>query len=176
MPGLADQLTTGLTPPDCLRLGRRLLLLSDCSFARTLASASVGMGALTANRQVATMAESPIRTDLDEALDVHRNILTQIAFNAAFSFDHLADAIYFIFAEILHLFHGVHFRRIQYARSARVADSIDVRERDIGALVARKVDACNTCHVAPLSLILDVAYVLSLRRSRAPPRCGEDRK
>ena len=59
------------------------------------------MGALTANRQVATMAESPIRTDLDEALDVHRNILTQIAFNAAFSFDHLADAIYFIFAEIL---------------------------------------------------------------------------
>src|SRR6266851_8546322 len=158
---------------NCLRLGRRLLLLSDCSFARTLASASVGMGALTANRQVAAMAESAVRTDLDESLDVHRNVFTQIAFDAAFSLDHLADAIYFILAEILDLFHGVHFRRIQNACSARVADSIDVRERDIGALVARKVDACNTCHVTPLSFILDVAYVLSSRRSRAPHPCGE---
>src|SRR5690348_15685034 len=54
------QLTTGNRQ---LGLRRRLLLLRDRSLARPLTGAGVGVGALTADRQVAAMAESAIRAD-----------------------------------------------------------------------------------------------------------------
>jgi hypothetical protein len=100
------QLTTGNWRL-CFRC--RLLLLSDRAFARTLAGAGIRMGALSANRQIAAVTESAIRTDFDEPLDVHRNVFAQIAFDAAFAFDDLADAVDFVFRKVLNFFRGSTF-------------------------------------------------------------------
>src|ERR1700680_1847261 len=62
---------------DVLSLGRRLLLLCDRALARTLPGARVGVGPLPAHRQVPAMPVAAVGTDLDEALDIHRNFLAQ---------------------------------------------------------------------------------------------------
>src|SRR5580704_18943404 len=64
-----------------LRFRRRLLLIGDRALARALAGARVGVGALSADGQVAAVTVSAIGTDFDEPLDVHRNFLAQIAFH-----------------------------------------------------------------------------------------------
>src|SRR5882757_4051150 len=56
------------------------------------------------------------------------------------------DAIDFIFSEVLDLFHGIHFGRVENAVGARVADAVDVGQRDVRALVAGKINACDTSH------------------------------
>src|SRR5437868_7631114 len=135
-----------------LSLRCRLLLLGDGSLARSLAGTCVGVRALSTDRQIAAMAISAIGTDFDETLDVHRNVLAQIAFHHAFRFNDLADAVDLVFIEILHLLSRVNFGFRQNARRSRVADAVNISQRDIHALLTRKIDACNTCHVAPLSL------------------------
>src|SRR6476660_10102304 len=110
------------------------------------------MSTLSPDRQVPAMAVTAVGTDFDEPLDVHRNFLAQIAFHHAFRFDHLADAIDLVLAQVLDLFRGVHFGRVQNAGRARIAYAVDVGQRDVGPLVARKIDACNACHSAPLVL------------------------
>src|SRR5579864_2710724 len=56
-----------------LRLGCCLLFRRYRTFARALPGASIGVRALSTNRQVPAMAVSAIGADFDEALDVHRN-------------------------------------------------------------------------------------------------------
>src|SRR5271155_4219044 len=79
----------------CLFLGR------DRSLARALAGTSIGVSALSADRQVAAMTISAIGTDFDEPLDVHRNFLAPIALDLAFGLNDLADTVDFIFPEVL---------------------------------------------------------------------------
>src|SRR5215813_3070372 len=153
-----------------LGLCRRFLLLRYCALARSFARASVRVRTLTTNRQVAAMPVSAIGTDFDEPLDIHRNFLAQIAFHHAFRFDDLANAVHLVFAQVLHLLHRVHIRLIQNARGARITDPIDISQPDIHALLSRKIDASNTCHVAPLILAAVCAW--NSRRSLAPHLCA----
>src|SRR5215469_13427009 len=127
----------------------RLLLVGDGTFARALTGTGVGVRALSANRQIAAMTISAIGADFDEPLDVHRNFFAQIAFHHAFRLDYLADAVDLVFTQVLHLLVRINFGLLQNACSARIPDPVDVSERDIRVLVARKIDACNSCHGAP---------------------------
>src|SRR5271169_1477604 len=130
-----------------LCLCRRLLLLRDRSLARPLAGTSIRVCALAPDRQVAAVAESAIGADFDETLDVHRNFLAQIALDQSFGFDDRTDAVDFFFAQVLHLLHRVDLGLVAEATGARMTDAVDVRQRDVDMLLARKIDACNTCHV-----------------------------
>ena len=108
------------------------------------------MGALTADRQVATVPETSIGADFDEPLDAHRNFLAQIALDQTFALDNLADAVDFVLAQVLDLFHGIHLGFVENTRRARHSDSVNVSQRDKRPLVARKIDACNACHSSPV--------------------------
>src|SRR4029077_10699919 len=68
-----------------LSLGLRagFLLVRHGAAPRTLAGASVGMRALSPHRQAAAMPHSAIRTHLDQALDVHRDLFAEIPFHGA---------------------------------------------------------------------------------------------
>jgi len=55
------------------------------------------------------MTESTIRADFDQPLDVHRNIFAEVAFDVAFAFDDLADAIDLVFVQVLHLLVRIDF-------------------------------------------------------------------
>src|SRR3984957_17999642 len=129
-----------------LSLRRRFLLACDCALTRSLAGARVGVRALAASRQVAPVAQSTIGLNVNQPLDVHRDIFAQIAFDLAFVLNHLADAVYLVFAKILDFLEWVHIGRLQDASRTRVANTEDVGERDSCLLVAGQIDACYTCH------------------------------
>jgi hypothetical protein len=90
-----------------------------------------------------------IRLDIDEPLDMHGGILAEIAFHIALLFDHLADAIDFVFAQILNLLEWIDRRLAQNLQRPRITDPENVRQPDPCLLVARQIDACNTCHTVP---------------------------
>src|SRR5690348_7725825 len=127
------------------------------------------MRPLAADRQAAAVTVSAIGTNLDQTLDVHRDVLAQVAFNVAFRLDHLADAVDFVFAEILHLLVAFDVRGAENTGRAWMADAVDVGQRDLRVLIARKVHACNTSHLFPL-IALGVETPLA-----APPRRGKPR-
>src|SRR5579872_2121326 len=143
----------------------RLLLLSDGSLARSFARAGVGMGALSANRQVAAMTEPAIGADFDETLDVHRNFLAQIAFDQTLGLDDRTDAVNFFFAEVLNLLHRFDLGFVENARRARMPDAINVGQRDVDVLLAGKIHACNTCH--SMTPARDLALALFMFRIHA---------
>ena len=92
-----------------LCLCRRFLLICHRAFARSLAGTGIGVGALAANRQAAAMTIAAIRADFDQALDVHRNVFAQIAFDIAFLLNDLADAVDLVFVQVADLLVGSTF-------------------------------------------------------------------
>src|SRR5215467_4326085 len=96
------------------------------------------------------MAEAAIGTDFDQPLDVHGSVFPQITFHVALSFDRLADAVDLVLIQVLDLLHGFNFRDSKQTPGTRVPNPVNVRQRDVHVLVARKIDACNTRHNIPL--------------------------
>jgi hypothetical protein len=73
-----------------LLFGRRLFLTGD-RLARSLTGARVGVCTLTAHRQVPTMAQSPVRTHVEMALNTRSNFASQITFDFDPLIHHLAQ-------------------------------------------------------------------------------------
>src|SRR3954471_7904418 len=90
-----------------LCLARDLLLVRNSALTRTFAGARIGVRALSTDRQAATVTKSTVRSDFDQPLDMHRDVFAEIAFDSAFALDDLADAIDFIFTEVLNLLGGL---------------------------------------------------------------------
>src|SRR5258708_16117218 len=133
-----------------LRLRGGLLLVGHRALARALAGARIGVRALAADRQAAAMTEAAIRADFDQPLDMHRDIFAQIAFHVAFVLNDLADPVDLFFVQVLDLLQRFNLGRGQNRLRTRVADAVDVSQRDIHMLVAGKIDARNSCHDACL--------------------------
>src|SRR5215469_4699361 len=93
------------------------------------------------------MPAAAIALDVDEALDVHLDVLAEITLDVTLVLDHLADVVDLFFAEILDLLEGVNVGLLQDAERARIANAVDVCERDPDMLVAGQIDASNTCHL-----------------------------
>src|SRR5262249_16561418 len=149
---------------DSLCLGAGLLLVRDSALARSLAGPGVGVGTLSANRKIAAMTAATVAADFNQPLDVHRNVLAQIAFDIALALDHLTDVVHFLFSEVLNLLVGIHIGGGEDARGAWVSGAIGVSQRDVHMLITRKINACNTCHktsFASLSLTLFMLGVLA---------------
>src|SRR4029079_3231040 len=77
------------------------LLLRQSALAWALARACVGPGALAARRQVALGAQPAIAADLHEPLDVHGDLLAEIALYAAHFLEHAADLPHVVLGQIL---------------------------------------------------------------------------
>src|SRR5436190_5246041 len=124
----------------------QLLLLAGDRLGRTLARARVGVGALAAHRQAATMAQAAIAAEVHQTLDVDADFTAKIAFDHVVAVDHFADLQHFLVGELadaaiqrdLHLLHDL--------ASVLLADAVDVLKRDQHALVGRDVDAGDTGH------------------------------
>src|SRR3972149_4013502 len=58
------------------------LLLRDGALARSLARPRVGLRPLPANRQAAPVAHPAVAADFHQPLDVHRDLLAEIALDA----------------------------------------------------------------------------------------------
>src|SRR5689334_20420475 len=125
---------------------RQLLLLAGDRLGRTLARARIGVGALTAHRQAATMTQAAIAAEVHQTLDVDADFATQVALDEIVAVDHFADLQHFLVGELadatiqrdLHLLHDL--------ASVLLADAMDVLKRDQHALVGRDIDAGDTGH------------------------------
>ena len=81
------------------------------------------------------MPQSAVGADFDVPLDVHRDFLAQVAFDRAFVLDDLADVVDFVLAQVLNLLVRVDLRLLEKRARARMADAVDVRQRDLGLLL-----------------------------------------
>src|SRR5215469_14223639 len=133
----------------CHGLLSRFLLAGNGALTGSLAGASVGVGALAADRKVATVAQATVGLNLDQALDVQADLLAEVALDLAFCFDDVTNLVELVFVQRGHLGVSINTRLLQNLQSAGLADAIDVRERDASLLVRWQVDAGNTCHGVP---------------------------
>ena len=69
------------------------------------------------------MTVAAIGTDFDQALDVHRNIFAQIAFDSRLVLDDLTDAVDLFFVEVLTFLMGSTFARPRMRRARADARS-----------------------------------------------------
>ena len=67
---------------------------------RSAPLAGVGLGPLAADRQVAPMAQAAVRADLDEALDVQRDLAAQVALDLVAAVDELAQPVDLLLGEV----------------------------------------------------------------------------
>src|SRR5882762_56365 len=78
-----------------------LLLAADADGLLGSASlAGVGLGPLASHRQVAPMAQAAVRADLDESLDVERDLPAQVAFDLVAAVDQLSQAVDLLLGEV----------------------------------------------------------------------------
>src|SRR5690242_21762904 len=78
----------------------KLLLLAGDRLGRALARARVGVGALAAHRQAATMTQAAIAAEVHQPLDVDTGLATQIALDDVVAVDHFADLQHFRIAQL----------------------------------------------------------------------------
>src|SRR5688572_23716074 len=131
---------------DCRLVHGRCPLLLD-GFARTLAGACIGAGALAAQRQAATVALAAIAAQVHQALDRHADFAAQVAFH-----DELAD----LGAQLFHLRLGevANLRGRGdaggFANQLRPgpADAINRLQADPDMLLDRQVDTRDARHQA----------------------------
>src|ERR1051326_5818428 len=126
--------------------GQRLFLLAGNRFRRTLAGARVGVGALPAHRQAATMPQPAIAAQIHQPLDVHGHFASQVAFHDVVAVDDFAKLGHFVIGELRyparvrkrHLLHDL--------LGLGWADAMDVLQRDHHALVGRCVAPRDASH------------------------------
>jgi len=120
------------------------------------------------------VTNSTVTTEIHQALDIHRDIATQIALdlkarNCRSQFRH------FWLCEILHFNRRIDARRRTDLFRTRVANAVNRRQCDDDMLVQRYVYACYTCH--------SISSFRALPRFRRPyrltlallmPRVGAD--
>src|SRR4051794_34409064 len=151
----------GAAEPRPLLLAAGLLLAGDGAL-RALAGARVGLGALSAHRESATVAEALVAADLDLAADVGGDLATEVTLHLVGAFDVVAEGDELVVGQVLDPDVAADAGEAQGLQGAGAADAVDVREGDLHALVARDVDAGETCHVW-LLLRRDVGGVERIR-------------
>src|SRR5690606_5490781 len=138
----------------------RRLLARDRTLARPLARARVGARPLPVDRQVATMPRSPVTANLDEPLDVERDLLAKVTLDTALLLEHPRDVADVVFRQVLHPDVATDTGSRQHVVGALAADPVDVGQADLHPLGARKVYSCDSCHCSIPQLSLSLLVLL----------------
>src|SRR4051794_25062513 len=123
------------------------LLLAGNGALGALAGASVGLGALTADRQALAVTAALVGADLDLAADVGLDLATEVTLDLEVALDLVAELDQLGVAQLVDAGVRVDPGRGQHLLGAGSADAEDVGECDLDALVAREVHTNEACHV-----------------------------
>ena len=124
--------------------------------------------ALTPRRHASPMPEPAVAPDIHQALDVHRDFPAQIALDPHLLVDDFAKAVDFVVRQVPHARVRIHIRALEELLAGMKSDAKDIGQRRFDALVARKIDPCNSRHVTsplaprecePLTLSLLVPWI-----------------
>src|SRR5262245_38527720 len=116
---------------------------------RALAGPGVRVRPLSAHREAPAVPDALVRADLDLALDVLRHVAAEVTFDLVFLVDPLADADDLFLGQVAHLPPAVQAGAGDRRLRARLANTVDVLDGDVHALVAWQVDAGDACHERP---------------------------
>src|SRR5713101_810717 len=132
----------------------RHLLLARDGPARSLLGPRIGVRALAAHRQPASMPDSAIAPDIHQALDVHRDLGPERALDLDRPLDHLAETRDFRIRQIANAGVGTHTGLRENPVAGGPADAEDVGERDLHALFPWQIHAGDTRHRSALPLLV----------------------
>jgi hypothetical protein len=104
------------------------------------------MGALPANWETTTVAETLIGTDLDLALDILRDLASQITFNGQIGIDVLTDLHDLTIGEVTNLRAPIDIEIIENLMRGPITHPKNVGETNLDTLVSWKVGSGNTSH------------------------------
>src|ERR1700688_1637240 len=114
------------------------------------------------------MAQTAITTDVGEPLDVAGALAPQIALDFDGTVDRVAQTLLLFLGEILDPDVRVDAGLLEDLLSGRKPDPEDVGQRDLDTLLAREIDAGNTCHqpwtCLCLGLLSQITRTLPSRR------------
>src|SRR5699024_1832501 len=123
-----------------------LLLLVRNGLLRALAGTRVGLGALAADRQAATVTQAAVAADFNQALDIQTDFAAQVALNIVVAVDHFTQLSGFFFGQVLYAGVRIDTGLLQDLVGRLAANAEDVGQADLHALLAGKVNTGNTCH------------------------------
>jgi len=94
------------------------------------------------------MPETAVTPDVHQALDVHRDFATQITLDSHLFVDDFTNSVDFVIRQIPHARVRVDVRSLEQLLARMEPNAEDVRQRRFNSLIARKIDSCNSRHVA----------------------------
>jgi hypothetical protein len=124
------------------------LLATTHSSARTTPRPRVGTRALATRRHAAPMPQTAIAPNVHQALNVHRDFATQVTLDPHLFVDDFSNPVHFVVREIPDARVRVHVRALEELLAGMKPDAEDVGQRRLDSLIARKIDPCNSRHVA----------------------------
>jgi hypothetical protein len=117
-----------------------LLLSGDC-LLRSLAGASVGVGALTVDRKPLAVANTLVTADLHLPLDVLSYVAAKVTFDFEVGVDPGPEPSHLLVSQITDAGVGAYARLGAGLLRPGLADPVDIGQRDLETLLARDVDA-----------------------------------
>src|SRR4051794_6652798 len=121
---------------------------------RSAPLASVRLGPLPADGQVAAVPRAAGRADLDEPFDVQRDLAPEVALDLVAAIDELAESVDLLFGQVADPRVGVDVGLGQDLLARRQTEAEDIGEGDLDPLLPRNVDAGDPCHRLPLPLLV----------------------
>src|SRR5258706_13916688 len=105
-------------------------------FARTFARARVGLSTLAAHRQAAQVTDAPVAFDTLQALQIHANLATEVAFDDVLAIlDGMDNQGELLLGEIFGTDGGVDLGISQDDLGIAGANAVDVTQSDVDAFV-----------------------------------------
>src|SRR6202043_1839394 len=124
------------------------LLAPADGLARSATGARIRSGALAAHGQATTVAQAAIGADLDQPLDIQRDLASQLAFDFGFLIDDVAQGADLLVVEVLDAQIRVDVGDPQDSPGGMRTHPEDIRQRDFDPLLTRNVNARDTRHLA----------------------------
>src|SRR5687768_1270726 len=117
------------------------------------------------------MTQAPIRSRIDQTLDVHRECFSKIALDLIFLIDNLADLDDLVLTEIFDPDGAIDPGLVQNVSGGRPADAEYIGQADVRPFFSRQIHSRDTCHIPfpPSLLSLRMASSDSIARVNEGP-------
>src|SRR6185369_8018614 len=113
-------------------------LLPGDGLTRAFARAGIRAGALAANRQAAAMPQAAITANVFQPSDILLKLSPQLAFDHIFAIEDAGQTCDLFVGQIFRLALRIDACFLAKLQRSRRANPVDITERDVGRLIARK--------------------------------------
>ena len=96
------------------------------------------------------MTDTAIAADVHKTLDVHGHFTAKVTLHLVIVQNFRAKQLGFFFGKILDAGIGIDARLLEDLARGAQTDAVDIRKADLNALVAGKINSCNSSHTSYL--------------------------